>query len=95
MKIFNTRYSEKDRPIAAEVRDGRLWVTLKDGRIISAPVEWYRLLRGGAPEQWAHVEFSPGGVHWPDLDEDISVRGLLSGSAAPEVHKVSKTTQAA
>jgi hypothetical protein len=68
-----------ERPVGAEVREGRLWVTLADGRVIAAPLAWYPILHRATPDQQARVELSGGGMHWPEIDEDISVRGMLRG----------------
>jgi hypothetical protein len=52
---------------------------LEDGRSVSAPLEWFPRLRDATPEQRRHWELiGPGfGVRWPEIDEDISVAGLL------------------
>jgi len=57
-------------------------VTLTDGRIISVPIIWFPLLHEATSEQRAHYEIGGGGVslHWPDLDEDLSVANLLAGA---------------
>ena len=65
------------------VRDGLLEVTLRDGRRISAPLAWFPRLANAKPE--ARLDWQPCaagfGIHWPQLDEDLSVEGLLkSGS---------------
>ncbi|HZS02015.1 MAG TPA: DUF2442 domain-containing protein [Chloroflexota bacterium] len=54
-------------------------VHLEDGRSLSIPLEWFPLLRDATPEQRARWELiGPGiGIHWPELDEDVSVAGLL------------------
>jgi hypothetical protein len=54
-------------------------VRLEDGRSLSVPLEWFPRLRDATSEQRSHGELiGPGiGIHWPDLDEDISVAGLL------------------
>jgi len=54
-------------------------VHLEDGRSLSVPLEWFPRLRDATPEQRSHWRFiGPGtGIHWPDIDEDISVAGLL------------------
>jgi hypothetical protein len=54
-------------------------VHLVDGRSLSVPLEWFSLLRDATPERRAHWEMiGPGiGIYWPDLDEDLSVAGLL------------------
>jgi hypothetical protein len=62
--------------------DEMMQVTLTDGRVISVPLVWFPLLREARPEQRARYEISGGGVslHWPDLDEDLSVAALLAGA---------------
>jgi hypothetical protein len=54
-------------------------VYLDDGRSLSVPLEWFPLLRDATPEQRANWELIGLGIgiHWPELDEDISVAGLL------------------
>ena len=62
--------------------DEMLHVFLTDGRIISVPLIWFPLLHEATPEQRAHYEIGGGGVslHWPEIDEDLSVAGLLAGA---------------
>jgi hypothetical protein len=63
------------------VTDDTLAVDLNDGRTISVPLAWYpRLLHGTSEERnnWRFIG-DKDGIHWPDLDEDISVENLLSG----------------
>jgi hypothetical protein len=64
----------------------RLTVDLMDGRSISVPLAWYPRLFDATPEQRSHWEIAGGGfgIHWPDVDEDLSSEGLLRG--APGVH---------
>jgi hypothetical protein len=66
--------------------DDTLTVQLMDGRTISVPLAWYPRLAKGTPEQRANWLPSAGGlgVHWPDLDEDLSTAGLLRGTPAPK-----------
>ena len=61
-------------------------VELSDGRSISAPLAWYPRLLHGAPEELSNWRLIGGGVgiHWPALDEDISVGNLLAGQASGE-----------
>lgn len=64
-------------------------VDLMDGRTISAPLVWYpRLLKASMKER-VHFEICGGGygIHWPDIDEDLSTEGLLRGSPAPKIVK--------
>ncbi len=60
-------------------------VELMDGRIISAPLAWFPRLRGATPAQLKRWKISAAGfgLHWPELDEDISTEGLLRGAPAP------------
>jgi hypothetical protein len=62
-----------------------LSVSLMDGRTISVPLAWYPRLLHASQEQLAHWKISGGGygIHWPDLDEDLSTEGLLRGAPAP------------
>ena len=56
-------------------------VSLLDGRIISVPIMWFPLLRAATPQQRENVEIGGGvSLHWPDIDEDLSVAGLLDGA---------------
>lgn len=68
------------------VTDESLVVRLDDGRVVSVPFEWYPRLLHGLPEERARHRLSPGGygIHWPDLDEDISVESLLKGGRSRE-----------
>jgi hypothetical protein len=56
-------------------------VALSDGRIVCVPLAWFPRLCAASPEQLARYEISGGGIslHWPDIDEDLSVAGLLAG----------------
>lgn len=66
--------------------DDTLAVDLVDGRTISVPLSWYpRLVRGTAEERsdWRLIGKGEG-IHWPSLDEDIGVEGLLAGKASGE-----------
>ncbi len=68
-------------PTAVDVRadDSLLHVVMADGRELSVPLEWFPRLRDATPEQRGHWRFigRGKGIHWPDVDEDISVEGLL------------------
>ncbi len=54
-------------------------VELKDGRIIGVPLAWFPRLLQTNPEQREQVRISSRGLHWTELDEDISIAGLLAG----------------
>src|SRR5262245_48179142 len=67
------------RPRAVEFTPSELVVTLMDGRKIATPLEWYPRLNEASAEQRAHFEMMPMGIHWPDLDEDLGIVGMLEG----------------
>jgi Protein of unknown function (DUF2442) len=56
-------------------------VSLTDGRSISVPIIWFPVLREATPDQRAKYEIGGGGtsLHWPELDEDLSMAGLMAG----------------
>ena len=60
--------------------DNSMWVDLSDGRILAVPLAWFPRLLQAAPEQRMKFEISLNGLHWDELDEDISIAGLLSGT---------------
>ena len=64
-----------------EFDDDTMWVQLADGRVIGVPLAWFPRLLRASPEQRLRFEISGGaqGLHWDELDEDISVAGLLAG----------------
>jgi hypothetical protein len=72
----------KFEQLATDVRSSEdsLHVTLADGREVSAPLAWFPRLLSASQDQRDHWRLIGGGVgiHWPDLDEDISVESLLS-----------------
>ncbi len=72
--------------LGVRVTDDLLSIDLSDGRTIEAPLAWYpRLAHGTAKERKAWRLIGGGrGVHWPDLDEDISVKNLLAGRPSGE-----------
>lgn len=70
-------------PLAVDIAvdDATLRVSLEDGRELAVPIEWFPRLRDATPEQranWRLIGVGEG-VHWPEIDEDISVLGLLAG----------------
>lgn len=79
------RTTAEPRIRSVEVSETAITASLVDGRIISIPLSWSWRLERATPEQRARFEISPGGygVHWPDVDEDISAHGMLNGSPAP------------
>lgn len=76
--------SSEPRIVALEISDDAIVAQLADGRTVSVPLAWSWRLSGATPAQRSHFEMigSGEGVHWPDLDEDISARGMLEGRPA-------------
>ena len=68
------------------VTDDTLTVDLEDGRTIAIPIGWYPRLAYGSPTERANFQISGAGygIHWPDLDEDIGVEGILLGKKSTE-----------
>ncbi|HQW51228.1 MAG TPA: DUF2442 domain-containing protein [Tepidiformaceae bacterium] len=71
-------------PLATRVwcDESRLWVELADGRILGVPLQHFPRLLKGTPNARSNWELigRGDGIHWPELDEDISVAGLLAGA---------------
>lgn len=74
------------RAVDVKVTDDELTVQLEDGRMLAVPLVWYpRLLHGSKRERARWRLIGRGvGIHWPSLDEDISVEGLLAGRPSGE-----------
>ena len=74
------------RIIRVAVTDDTVSVDLEDGRSIAVPMGWYPRLAHGTPTERANVEISGAGygMHWPELDEDIGIEGLLMGKQSTE-----------
>ena len=66
------------------INDEAITATLADGRVISVPLWWSWRLEQATQEQRSHFEIigNGEGVHWPDIDEDISAQGMLTGTPA-------------
>lgn len=77
--------SPGERVKAVHFTEDLLCVDLVDGRTISVPLAWYPRLLHATPEQRSNWKVSGGGygIHWPDVDEDLSTEGLLRGAPAP------------
>ena len=68
-----------DNVKSASYQDGRIFIAMQSGVEIRFPVAGNPRLAQGTQEQLNHIEVSPFGLHWPDLDEDLSFQGLLEG----------------
>ena len=76
----------------AQVTEDTITAYLQDGRIISVPLVWSWRLSEATPQQRANYEIigSGEGIHWTDIDEDISAEGMLYGVPAPRTQKIKK-----
>ena len=85
---MSTSTVEIEIPLAQDVAvtEDSLSVDLSDGRSIAVPLAWYPRLLNGTPAERANWRLigKGTGIHWPDLDEDISVEGLLTGKPSGE-----------
>ena len=77
--------SPGERIVHVEITEDELKVELLDGRTVTVPLVWYPRLLHASPEQRANWEIAGGGygIHWAEVDEDLSSEGLLRGSPAP------------
>jgi hypothetical protein len=64
-----------------EFDEAMMHVTLIDGRVLGVPLAWFPTLRKATPKQRGKVQIGGGGIslHWPQLDEDLSMAGLMAG----------------
>ena len=74
---------EDSRPVDARCDDTQLHVRLADGREVSTPLWWYPRLVGASAEARSEMELMPMGIHWPEIDEDVSIASMLRGEKAP------------
>ena len=83
MKGSNVRADERVKDV--HLTDDTLAVDLFDGRTIIVPLAWYPRLLDATPAQRRNWKVAGGGygIHWPDIDEDLSTEGLLRGAPAP------------
>ena len=75
------------RAPSVEVADDAISVDLEDGRTIVVPTSWYPRLKHATAKERANYEIDLVGVHWPEVDADFSIRGLLLGRKSGESPK--------
>ena len=82
---MSTAVSTETRLVCVDVSDDTITAHLVDGRVISVPLAWSWRLSDATPAQRANWRLigDGHGVHWPDVDEDISAEGMLNGTPAP------------
>lgn len=66
--------------LGIKITEDFLTAQISDGREVSIPIAWFPRLMGAKPDQLARYEISPSGygIHWPDLDEDISIKTFIN-----------------
>lgn len=79
---MNSRSQDNSRPIEAQCGEDELQVRLADGRTVSPPIWWYPRLLAATPAARSEIELMPMGLHWPLIDEDISIASMLRGEKA-------------
>jgi hypothetical protein len=67
------------RAVSVEFTATELVVTLADGRKIVTPLAWYPRLQQASAEERSNYEIMPLGIHWPAIDEDLGIVGMLQG----------------
>ena len=93
---MSTAVNVESRIAQVEVDDDTITARLVDGRVISVPLAWSWRLSDATPAQRANWELigDGHGVHWPDVDEDISAEGMLTGGPARRPHSHVEATAA-
>ena len=82
---MNIAASSDPRIVSFQIDEDSMTARLADGRTISVPIVWSWRLAEATPEQRTKFEITGSceGIHWPEIDEDISARGMLQGTPAP------------
>ena len=83
---MNSLVIPDERVLTVEFGEDTLSVSLRDGRVISVPLVWFPRLLNASKAERKNWKIAGGGygIHWPDLDEDLSTDGLLRGAPAPK-----------
>jgi hypothetical protein len=76
---FSVSEENTPAPVSVEITDAEVIVHLADGRTIATPLVWYPPLLNATTQQRSNVVLGPVGIHWPDVDEELSVAGMLAG----------------
>lgn len=81
-KSFSENKMEAPKAVSVKIDDTSILIELKDGRNLSVPLSWYPRLSKATPEDRADFRLIGGGIgiHWPRLDEDLSIKGFLLGN---------------
>ena len=82
-----------DKPKQAVHRKGRIYISMASGLDFSFPIDSNPRLEGKPERALSNIEISPFGLHWPELDEDLSIRGILAGDYGQKKNKAPATAK--
>lgn len=68
-----------DNITKAFYKEGYIWLVSENGLELKFPIHDNPRLKNASPDQLSHIEISPCGIHWPELDEDLSFNGIVEG----------------
>lgn len=71
---------QNNHPIGLDFRDDMIWVTLRDKRVIGAPLRWFPWLANAPIKQRTNFELHAFSIYWPDLDDGLDIEALVTGS---------------
>ena len=71
---------QNNHPIGLAIRDSMIWVTLRDKRVVGAPLHWFPWLANATGEQQTNFELHAFSIYWPDLDDGLDIEALVTGS---------------
>lgn len=88
MSAANSDYANQPSPVRAwyQESDREIYAELDDGQLLHFCIDGNPYLEVGTPVQLNNIELSPDGLHWPDLDEDLSIAGILAGDYGQRTH---------
>jgi len=80
MEAYKILSAEELSITKLKIETDMLIATISDGRVVSIPIVWFSRLRNASQDQLNNFEISPSGygIHWPDMDEDISIKSFLN-----------------
>ncbi len=76
------RIKKRDEPVAVDLSNGRVAITLRDDRIVSMPISFFTWLDKATPEQQANFEIYTNSIFWPDLEDGIDMYAFITGTWA-------------
>lgn len=71
---------QNNHPVGLAIRDNMIWVTLRDGRIVAAPLHWFPWLANATTKQQTNFELHAFSIYWPDLDDGLDIEALITGN---------------